>query len=69
MITYGGMEEQLHASYISVLDGSEWSASLPGHFILREGASRYPLGRMLSGPQSQSGHGNEKIPFLAPAGS
>jgi hypothetical protein len=33
-----GGEIQLHTSLTSALDGGEWSASGPGHFISREGA-------------------------------
>jgi hypothetical protein len=36
MKKYWGVEIQLHAFLTSALDGSEWSASCPGHFIPRE---------------------------------
>jgi len=32
MKTYGEMEVRLHTFLTSVLDGGEWSASLPGRF-------------------------------------
>jgi hypothetical protein len=38
MKTYGGVEVYLHAFLTSALDGSEWSASRPGHFIHGERA-------------------------------
>jgi hypothetical protein len=38
MKTYCGVEVQLHAFLISVLDGGEWSASRPGRFTARERA-------------------------------
>jgi hypothetical protein len=40
--TYG---EWTRVSLTLVLDGGEWSASHPGHFIPRERAPRYPLDR------------------------
>jgi hypothetical protein len=36
MKAYGGVEVLLHAFLNSELDGGEWSASRPGHFIPRE---------------------------------
>jgi hypothetical protein len=36
--TYGGVDEYLHTFLTSALDGSEWSASCPGRFILVEKA-------------------------------
>jgi hypothetical protein len=36
MNTYGGVQVQLRAFLTSALDGGEWSASLPGHFALKE---------------------------------
>jgi hypothetical protein len=38
MKAYGGAEVQFHAFLTSVLDWSEYSASLPGHFTPREKA-------------------------------
>jgi hypothetical protein len=46
-------------SLTSVLDGDEWSASLPGRFIPRVKSPLYPLDRRLGGPQSRSGRGGE----------
>jgi hypothetical protein len=39
MMTYEGVELQLHAFLISALDGGELSASCSGRFILRERAT------------------------------
>jgi hypothetical protein len=36
MKVYWGVEVDLHAFFISVLDGGEWSASRPGCFTPRE---------------------------------
>jgi len=36
MKAYWGVEVYLHALLTSALDGGEWSASCPGHFIPRE---------------------------------
>jgi hypothetical protein len=41
------------------LDGSEWSASCPGHFIQGK-RPWYPLDRRLGGPQSWSGCGRKE---------
>jgi hypothetical protein len=38
------------------LDGSEWSASRPGRALSPGKDSRYPLDRMLGGPQCWYGH-------------
>jgi hypothetical protein len=38
MKAYWGVEVQLHAFSISVLDGGEWSASRPGRFTSRDRA-------------------------------
>jgi hypothetical protein len=35
MKAYGGVEVSLHEFLIPQLDGSEWSVSGPGRFILR----------------------------------
>ena len=39
---------------MKALDGDEWPASVPGHFIRNGNQSRYPLNSRLDGPQSQS---------------
>jgi hypothetical protein len=47
-------------SLTSALDGSEWSASRPGHFNFWGKSPWYPLDRRLGGPQILSGRGVEK---------
>jgi hypothetical protein len=42
------------------LDGGEWSASCPRHFIPQEKSPWYLLDRRLGGPQSCSGCGGEE---------
>jgi hypothetical protein len=66
MKTYWDVELYLHTFLTSAVDGGEWSASRPGHFIPRGKNPRYPLDRMLGGSQSPSGRngGREKIPSL-----
>jgi hypothetical protein len=61
MKTYGGVEVQLHVFLTTALDVGEWSALRPGHLYPHGKRSRYPLDRRLLGPQSRSGHGDEKI--------
>jgi hypothetical protein len=39
MKAYWGVEVKLHAFFTSEINGREWSASLPGHFNLRERAT------------------------------
>jgi len=41
MKAYWGVEIQLHAFFISALDGGEWSASSPGRFTSMEKPSVY----------------------------
>jgi len=38
---YGEVEVQLHSFLTLVLDGGEWLASRPGHFIPRRTKRRY----------------------------
>jgi hypothetical protein len=57
------VEVQLHAFLTSTPDGSEWSASRPGRFILTQRAPlprRHPLDKRLGGLQSRSGRGGEE---------
>ena len=42
LIKHGGEEVLFHAFLILVLDGREWSASGPGHFIPEETAPATP---------------------------
>jgi len=56
---------------LTALDGGEWSASRPGRFTPRVRSPGYTLDRRCGGPQSQSGHSNEKknsqpLPGLKP---
>jgi hypothetical protein len=58
----GVLEEWKYSSthsLTSALYGGEWSASHPGRFTPRERA-RYPLDRIVDGPQSRSGRGGEE---------
>jgi hypothetical protein len=59
MKTYGGVEVQLHAFLSSVLDRSERSASLRGHFTRGE-TDKLRIGA----PQSRSGRSGEKRNLL-----
>jgi hypothetical protein len=45
------------------LDGGEWSASRPGRLTPRGKNPRYTLDRILGGPKSRSGHGEEEKNF------
>jgi hypothetical protein len=62
MKTYGGVDVWVRAFLTSAQDGSEWSASRPGRFT-----PRYPLNRMLCGPQSRLDALARKNKILAPA--
>jgi len=58
MKVYEGGEVWLHSFFTSVLDGSEWSTSSPGHFSsVKE--PQCPLNRRLGDPQSQFGYFEE----------
>jgi hypothetical protein len=50
----GGVEVQLYPFMTTALKGDEGSASRPGH-SLPLGKTRYPLYRMVGGPQGRSG--------------
>jgi len=45
----------------AALEGSEWSAARPGR-TLPPGKTRYPLYRMLGGPQGRSGRAESLVP-------
>jgi hypothetical protein len=68
MKTYGGVEVQFHHSWPRTLDAGEWSASRPDRFILKEIASRYPLDRILRGPNILPEHSREEK-NLSPTGN
>jgi len=55
MKTFHGTEVYFVSFLNSALDGGEWSASRPGHYIPRErapGTHLYPLHKRLGGPQT-----------------
>jgi hypothetical protein len=54
-----GVEVSLHAVFTSLLDGSEWSTSLPGHSTLGKELC-YQLKRKSGGSQSRCGHFGEE---------
>jgi hypothetical protein len=67
MKTYGGVESVAPFTFISELDGGEWTPPCPDLLTSEEGAP-CPLNRRLDGPQSLSGHlGNDKK-LLSPSG-
>ena len=45
----------------AALEGSEWSAALPGRILL-PGKNRYPLHWRLGGPQGRSGRAENLVP-------
>ena len=45
----------------AALEGGEWSAARPGR-TLRPGQTRYPLYRILGGPQDRSGRAENLVP-------
>jgi hypothetical protein len=67
MMTYGGVDAQIHVFLTSPLAGCESSASRPGRFTPR-GDPRYPLERTLSGQQNRSGL-REEEKILDPTGT
>jgi len=66
MKTYGRVEAQLHSFLTSALDGSQWSASRPGHFTPEIRASgTYWIGDWGEGPEAcLDAVAERKIPIL-----
>jgi hypothetical protein len=62
-----GVEVHLNAFITSVVDGSEWSASLSSRFISLRKSPQCSLDNRLGGPQSRSGScGVQNNLFLLP---
>jgi hypothetical protein len=63
MMTYEGMDVQIHVFLTSALDGDELSVSRPGRFTLVIDP-RYPLDRRLVGPQNRAERRGEEKNYV-----